>query len=154
MSASMHVHLNKRAMCAISLQIQQLRNLDTLSRYKRNTFRNTECNFAWCHYAVMRDKAARDVHAPRAASVDGRRIAHVLPYELFCVPAGDNIEILHRWIISIEKKPCRFHQLVDPFERNSKGNIYSRERKMFTFSFVCLCYVYNGASMIDDTRST
>lgn len=73
MSASVHVRLNKRATCAISLQIQQLRNLDALSRYKRNTFRNTECNFAWCHCAVMRDKAARDVHAPRAASVDGRR---------------------------------------------------------------------------------
>lgn len=86
----------KRVQRAISLRIQQLRNLDALSRYKRNTFRNTERNFAWCHCAVMRDKAARDVHALRAASVDGRRIAHVLPRELFCAPAGDDIEILHQ----------------------------------------------------------
>lgn len=49
------MRLNKRnVQRAISLQIQQLRNLDTLSRYKRNTFRNTERNFAWCHCAVMR----------------------------------------------------------------------------------------------------
>lgn len=70
---------------AISLRIQQLRNLDTPSRYKRNIFRNTERNFrvmSLCSNA--RWSAVRDVYAPRAASVgDRRRIAHVLPHELF-----------------------------------------------------------------------